>query len=582
MYVLTFFMVVFSLTNAFVLSTELSSPEFCPINCICAFDFNISTISCHKLMMIPSNLADVGPPFTTSINMSFNEVSAVNRGDFSGLHQLKSFNISNNGIEFFQDNVFDGLVNLRFLNLSYNNIKSIFGGIFQQMTQLTTLNLSHNYLKVLMNDAFLGLNELKTLYIHNNRIRYIEGDTVETLPNLKRVSIGANSGHCDCSWIRLTSRLEFYDIIVIDQDFYSGCENVSLCREYFTSQHSSLITSTLASVTGPADTLTESNDVIKTNGDKTAFSMFSMVHLEVKDGILFCNGSSTLLPISSSVAQEYIIQYDRAIWNRINEIKDEKTRGIIGRAFHRQMSAFIKTYFELEPSFSPRPTNYTDESLNATDSRQHIVIEETSMIIVAASIPIIAFIAIYFTLQYVHEVRKDTGYVEISPGKNSTQNQENVNNSSSTMPCCCLSCLNAITTKLVVRKNYVEQTEDDHGGRFRKIHEGAKIEIDKNKRETKPIRKLSMISSLRKLSFAQKRKEEEDNSEEILYSLAGNDSEPEYCKPIPRSGTVMYSSDEASERSWDETAMLNTNANHSSACSDPNDTFFKEIELSDY
>ncbi|XP_033121913.1 uncharacterized protein LOC117120921 [Anneissia japonica] len=519
-------------------------------------------------------------------------------------------NISHNAIEFLEEKAFDGLINLQSLDISYNSITSVYGGVFEQLVHLTSLDISQNKLKVLLRDAFTGLNELEILFMHNNEIRYIEGNTIGNLRNLKSMSIGGNSGHCECQWIHLMSRLELYNIDVIDRDYFSGCGSLFFeCkqRSYASSNLTSVATQEYITDHGENLQMTaipSTNQNVTGLNKNSQLPRVSSIALEVRNGILFHNGSTTSLNISDKAAQEFVLRYDHVIRDRINKIEDDRTRMFLSSMFHRQMSLFIKTFFELE-TFSPnryidqissqvviinestRPTyaNQTIEnSGNNTENNQQLIIEETTVIAIVTCIPIVSFLIIYTTLQCVYDARKDKGYIEFSSDKTDNQNWTTTDGrTSGDRSCCCVMCLNAITSKLAIRKKYMNNRspKETHFSRFREIHQEAKTEIDNKKSEncTKPTRNLNVVSSLRKLSQTffpvQKEKKFGSDSSHII-SL-----EVEYPVRKPRGGTMVYSSDDTSNSDkscGDEAEILNTNANHST-CADPNDSFFEEIEL---
>jgi protein phosphatase 1 regulatory subunit 7 len=115
-----------------------------------------------------------------------------NINDLTGIHILKSIKIlvfKENSISKFD--YFDGLPNLVFLDLSFNKIRSLEKGNIGFLPSLKTLILDNNYLKNV--NSLAKISSLNFLSIDNNKIQDIS--LVEKLAeheNLRELNLNNN------------------------------------------------------------------------------------------------------------------------------------------------------------------------------------------------------------------------------------------------------------------------------------------------------------------------------------------------------------------------------------------------------
>ena len=140
----------------------------------------------NKFEVIPGGLEKLMELET--INLSFNEISKIHGGTFEKLSQLVTLNLSSNKLE----TIFDGpvnLTNLKELNLGYNRISEIRVGSFDKLSKLINLRLDHNRLETVF-DNLANLASLETLNLNNNWLR--EFPTLSYFPRLIWLRLDSN------------------------------------------------------------------------------------------------------------------------------------------------------------------------------------------------------------------------------------------------------------------------------------------------------------------------------------------------------------------------------------------------------
>nr|XP_006630171.1 PREDICTED: toll-like receptor 3 isoform X1 [Lepisosteus oculatus] len=163
----------------------------------------------------------------TSMDLSKNEIPAVQRSSFQWLHSLENLSLAENNFKRFTKDMFIGLGSLKFLNLtkslkkhkssSYpviddfafqnllnleflamesNAFREITGNTFTGLKSLKYLSLSHSYfnLKTVTNVTFSSLAQspLKILDLTKTGISYLDVGAFFWLRNLSKVYMGQN------------------------------------------------------------------------------------------------------------------------------------------------------------------------------------------------------------------------------------------------------------------------------------------------------------------------------------------------------------------------------------------------------
>ncbi|XP_063060764.1 toll-like receptor 13 [Engraulis encrasicolus] len=117
------------------------------------------------LQKVPQNL----PVTLTTIDISFNKITAIK------IHN------------------FQNLVHLEILNISHNNISCVERGAFRSLLSLTQLNLNGNHLIKITNELFSGLTNLKVILMEFNNISTIAPSAFSIFSKLECVKLSGNN-----------------------------------------------------------------------------------------------------------------------------------------------------------------------------------------------------------------------------------------------------------------------------------------------------------------------------------------------------------------------------------------------------
>lgn len=151
------------------------------------------------------------------LNVSYNQITYINREWLPKLHNLKVLDISRNklgsqsldgafsNLSVYYLNLsfnsigeisalaFIGLDSLRTLDLSHNEIRKLDHQSFQDQVSLEFLDLSFNYLPNLKHEWFKNLVNLTTLILHNNTLQSISNVVFSPLSSLQNLDLSMNS-----------------------------------------------------------------------------------------------------------------------------------------------------------------------------------------------------------------------------------------------------------------------------------------------------------------------------------------------------------------------------------------------------
>lgn len=137
----------------------------CPGSCEC----RSGAWKCRSasLASVPSDLSGV----TVSIDLSFNNISILDKNSFDNVSRLDTVVVSDNSINLVHPEVFSGLLDLRHLDMHNNNIDYIHPSTFSNNPSLSELDLSCNKLKRLQH-VFNSTKELTFLNLSSNSLTY--------------------------------------------------------------------------------------------------------------------------------------------------------------------------------------------------------------------------------------------------------------------------------------------------------------------------------------------------------------------------------------------------------------------------
>ncbi|XP_051778405.1 slit homolog 1a isoform X1 [Erpetoichthys calabaricus] len=193
----------------------------CPALCTCSG----TTVDCHGLGIkaVPRNI----PRNTERLELNGNNITRLNKNDFSGLKYLRVLQLMENQIGTIERGVFDDLKELERLRLNRNQLHSLPELLFQKNPALSRLDLSENFIQAIPRKAFRGATDIKNLQLDKNQIiciedgafRALRGIEVLTLnnnnissipvssfnhmPKLRTFRLHSNNLNCDChlSWL---------------------------------------------------------------------------------------------------------------------------------------------------------------------------------------------------------------------------------------------------------------------------------------------------------------------------------------------------------------------------------------------
>ncbi|XP_025098275.1 adhesion G-protein coupled receptor G6-like isoform X3 [Pomacea canaliculata] len=106
-----------------------------------------------NLTRIPTGL----PATLTHLDLSYNHITTVKKGDFSGLEGLQILRLRRNKISSIDRGVFENLYSLQEIDLSGNQLVHILSAWFQHLPSIKLINVSNNQIRIIEKKAFLTL-----------------------------------------------------------------------------------------------------------------------------------------------------------------------------------------------------------------------------------------------------------------------------------------------------------------------------------------------------------------------------------------------------------------------------------------
>uniref|UniRef100_A0A8C3P2S5 Slit guidance ligand 1 n=1 Tax=Chrysemys picta bellii TaxID=8478 RepID=A0A8C3P2S5_CHRPI len=151
----------------------------CPALCTCSG----TTVDCHGtgLRGVPKNI----PRNTERLELNGNNITRINRNDFSGLKQLRVLQLMENQINAVERGAFDDMKELERLRMNRNQLHTLPELLFQNNQALSRLDLSENLLQAVPRKAFRGATDLKNLQLDKNQIGCIEDGAFRALRGLE-------------------------------------------------------------------------------------------------------------------------------------------------------------------------------------------------------------------------------------------------------------------------------------------------------------------------------------------------------------------------------------------------------------
>ncbi|XP_076839255.1 uncharacterized protein LOC143484434 isoform X2 [Brachyhypopomus gauderio] len=151
----------------------------------------------QKLDAVPEAI----PRRARALDISYNNISVINKKDLVQLFNLRNLNISNNLIKEVKDGAFRDLITLQEMNLSNNKITTITEGFFQNLFNLSVLRLDKNHITNIYSSAFDPLDNLEMLNLSGNYLQHVyKIQSVFQIPYLQELHIGQNGFSSFQTW----------------------------------------------------------------------------------------------------------------------------------------------------------------------------------------------------------------------------------------------------------------------------------------------------------------------------------------------------------------------------------------------
>lgn len=130
--------------------------------------------------------------YLRTLDLSYNEINALQNYQFQNYTNLKHMNLSHNKIDDLPRNVFVNL-SLEKLCLSHNLLHAIPFQVFAPMEHLETLDLSNNFIVTILDHFFKFNKYIEVLLLNDNRIAKLTSNALADLSDLKWLDLSNNS-----------------------------------------------------------------------------------------------------------------------------------------------------------------------------------------------------------------------------------------------------------------------------------------------------------------------------------------------------------------------------------------------------
>ncbi|XP_068114804.1 toll-like receptor 13 [Hyperolius riggenbachi] len=244
------------------------------------------------------------------LNVSFNYLLSLHKGQFACLKDLKVLSLENNKINHIQDLAFDGLEKLQVLNLQYNSLFVIGEYTLENLFVLTHLNLYGNMIQSIDGEAFKHLFSLVSLELTYNiatdfywwqniqesvmylslkaDILQLSAEEVGDFPFLETFSVDSTNTVTSCSKFTGIKELHLKNLLLFkcDEDWGSPFRNyTNLKKLYYTGNREDFSDPTLSNTLKYVPQLNflylQDTDKMVKYGQLNAYEMFcGLSHLK--------------------------------------------------------------------------------------------------------------------------------------------------------------------------------------------------------------------------------------------------------------------------------------------------------------
>ncbi|CAL1568310.1 unnamed protein product [Knipowitschia caucasica] len=171
-------------------SISAAATNACPGRCRCDVDGLLHRVDCSDLGLqeTPINIS----VFTSYLDLSMNNLTALSSRDFSNLHFLEELRLAGNDLSFIPKGAFMGLYNLKVLMLQNNQLRSVPGEAFHDLPNLQSLRLDANHISSVPVGCFSGLSSLRHLWLDDNLLTAVPVAALSELPALQAMTLALN------------------------------------------------------------------------------------------------------------------------------------------------------------------------------------------------------------------------------------------------------------------------------------------------------------------------------------------------------------------------------------------------------
>ncbi len=128
----------------------------------------------------------------TSLDMTGDNISSLQSGDFAGLTALETIGLYDNELTRLPADIFSGLSTLENLHLGGNGLSVLPSGVFSDLTALEILGLYENQLSSLPARIFSGLSALVELRLGDNELSALPASVFSDLTALEELGLYGN------------------------------------------------------------------------------------------------------------------------------------------------------------------------------------------------------------------------------------------------------------------------------------------------------------------------------------------------------------------------------------------------------
>ncbi|XP_006273221.1 immunoglobulin superfamily containing leucine-rich repeat protein 2 [Alligator mississippiensis] len=191
----------------------------CPEPCACMDKYAHQFADCayKELQAVPAGL----PSNVTTLSLSANKITALQRGSFVEVTQVTSLWLAHNEISTIEPGTFAILGQLKNLDISHNQIVDFPWQDLYNLSALQLLKMNNNRMAQLPSDAFQTLKDLRSLRINNNHFASIAEGAFDALSSLSHLQIYNNPFNCTCTLLWLKAWIQNTLISIPERDSIS-------------------------------------------------------------------------------------------------------------------------------------------------------------------------------------------------------------------------------------------------------------------------------------------------------------------------------------------------------------------------